>query len=227
MKRRPIWFVRNLPIDQICQEVELREIESYNFYIKAAAQSQDPLVRKLLASLAEAQKSHETMAENIEIQYLADTRLIEASVQRRSFVLQYVQPGLAGLMDGVVSTLAPLFAAAFATHSVTSTFLVGLAASIGAGISMAFAEAMSDDGSVSGRGSPWVRGPVCGIMTAIGGLGHTLPYLMPKTVPNAFAVATVLAGSIVFIELWLIAYIRAYYMDTPLLKAISQVVVGG
>jgi VIT1/CCC1 family predicted Fe2+/Mn2+ transporter len=143
------------------------------------------------------------------------------------FVLQYVQPGLAGLMDGSVSTLAPLFAAAFATHHNWQTFLVGLAASIGAGISMGFAEALSDDGSLTGRGSPWLRGLTCGLMTTLGGLGHTMPYLVPDSWANAFWIATAIAGIVVFFELWAIAYIRARYMDTPFLQAVFQIVLGG
>ncbi len=130
-------------------------------------------------------------------------------------------------MDGSVSTLAPLFAAAFATHNNWSTFLVSLAASIGAGISMAFAEALSDDGAISGRGSPWLRGPICGAMTALGGLGHTLPFLVPDSLPHAFTTATAISGVVVFFELWGIAWVRAHYMDTPLLKAIFQIVLGG
>jgi VIT1/CCC1 family predicted Fe2+/Mn2+ transporter len=143
------------------------------------------------------------------------------------FVLQYVQPGLAGLMDGSVSTLAPLFAAAFATHNNWQTFVVGLAASIGAGISMGFAEALSDDGSLTGRGSPWLRGVTCGVMTTVGGLGHTLPFLVPDSLPNAFWIATGIASVVVFFELWAIAFIRAHYMDTPFLQAVFQVVLGG
>ena len=156
-----------------------------------------------------------------------DAKQGEDATRRRQFVLQYVQPGLAGLMDGSVSTLAPLFAAAFATHSNGQTFLVGLAASLGAGISMGFAEALSDDGSISGRGSPILRGIASGVMTAVGGLGHSLPYLVPKSWPNAFWTATTLAGVVVFIELWVIAWVRAHYMDTPFLKAIFQIVLGG
>ena len=151
----------------------------------------------------------------------------EDETDRRMFVLQYVQPGLAGLMDGSVSTLAPLFAAAFATHHNWQTFLVGLAASIGAGISMGFAEALSDDGSLTGRGSPLLRGGICGAMTTAGGLGHTLPYLVPDSWANAFWIATAIAGFIVLIELWAIAYIRSRYMDTPFLQAVFQIVVGG
>jgi hypothetical protein len=154
-------------------------------------------------------------------------RAEEDETRRRVFVLQYVQPGLAGLMDGSVSTLAPLFAAAFATHQNWPTFLVGLAASIGAGISMGFAEALSDDGSLTGRGSPWLRGATCGAMTALGGLGHTMPYLVPDSWPNAFWIATAIAGVVVFFELWAIAYIRARYMDTPFLRAVFQIVLGG
>ena len=154
-------------------------------------------------------------------------RAEEDKTRRRVFVLQYVQPGLAGLMDGSVSTLAPLFAAAFATHQNWQTFLVGLAASIGAGISMGFAEALSDDGSLTGRGSPWLRGAASGVMTALGGLGHSMPYLVPDTWTNAFWIATAIAGIVVFFELWAIAYIRARYMDTPFLQAVFQIVLGG
>jgi erythrin-vacuolar iron transport family protein len=228
IKRRPVWLIRNLPLAEIRREVELRETEAYNFYVKAAAQAKDPAVKTLLGDLAEVEKGHEAIAADIESEYLNPAeRAKEDDRQRRNFVLQYVQPGLAGLMDGSVSTLAPLFAAAFATHNNWSTFLVGLAASIGAGISMAFAEALSDDGAISGRGSPWLRGPICGVMTALGGLGHTLPYLVPNALPNAFAIATAISGAVVFVELWAIAWVRAHYMDTPLLQAIFQIVLGG
>jgi hypothetical protein len=154
-------------------------------------------------------------------------RAEEDKTRKRMFVLQYVQPGLAGLMDGSVSTLAPLFAAAFATRLNWQTFLVGLAASIGAGISMGFAEALSDDGSMTGRGSPWLRGAICGLMTTLGGLGHTMPYLVPDSWSNAFWIATMIAGGVVFLELWAIAYIRTRYMDTPFLQAVFQIVLGG
>jgi erythrin-vacuolar iron transport family protein len=228
MKRRPVWLIRNLPLAQIRTEVELRETEGYNFYTKAAAQTKDPAIKKLLAELADVEKGHEAIASDLAAEYLTpEEREKEDTRQRRNFILQYVQPGLAGLMDGSVSTLAPLFAAAFATHNNWSTFLVGLAASIGAGISMGFAEALSDDGEISGRGSPWLRGSICGAMTTIGGLGHTLPYLVPNAIPNAFAIATGIAGVVVFVELWVIAWVRAHYMDTPLLKAIFQIVLGG
>ncbi|MEW6435548.1 MAG: iron exporter MbfA [Pseudomonadota bacterium] len=228
MKRRPVWLIRNLPLSKIRTEVSFRETEAYNFYVKAAAQAKDPDIKKLLGDLAEVEKGHEAIAADIETEYLNPAeREKEEAQQRRNFVLQYVQPGLAGLMDGSVSTLAPLFAAAFATHNNWSTFLVGLAASIGAGISMAFAEALSDDGTISGRGSPWLRGPITGVMTALGGLGHTLPYLVPDSLHNAFAIATAISGVVVFVELWVIAWVRAHYMDTPLLQAIFQIVLGG
>src|SRR5579883_813007 len=228
MKRRPVWLVLNLSIETIRNEVDIRESEAYGFYTKAAARTKDPDIRKLLTDLAQVEKGHEEIAGEIETEFLSpDERKKEEEAQRRMFVLQYVQPGLAGLMDGSVSTLAPLFAAAFATHNTWATFLVGLAASVGAGISMGFAEALSDDGALSGRGSPWLRGPICGIMTAFGGLGHTLPYLVPNSVPNAFVIATAIAGLVVFIELWVIAWVRAHFMDTPLLQAIFQIVLGG
>ena len=185
-------------------------------------------MRRLLGDLAEEEKSHENLAVKLTGEILKpDVREAEDRTRRRMFVLQYVQPGLAGLMDGSVSTLAPLFAAAFATHQNWQTFLVGLAASIGAGISMGFAEALSDDGSLTGRGSPWLRGLTCGAMTAIGGLGHTLPYLVPDSLPNAFWIATGIASVVVFFELWAIAYVRARYMDTPFLQAVFQIVLGG
>jgi rubrerythrin len=228
LKRRPVWLTRNLPLAQIRSEVEFRESEAYHYYTKAAAQAKDPAIKKLLSDLAEVEKGHEALASDIEAEYLGPAeREKEDGRQRRNFVLQYVQPGLAGLMDGSVSTLAPLFAAAFATHNNWSTFLIGLAASIGAGISMAFAEALSDDGAISGRGAPWLRGPICGVMTALGGLGHTLPYLLPNSLPNAFFIATAISGAVVFVELWIIAWVRAHYMDTPFLQAVFQIVLGG
>jgi hypothetical protein len=137
-------------------------------------------------------------------------------------VLQIIQPGLAGLMDGSVSTLAPVFAAAFATRNSWDAFLVGMAASVGAGISMGFAEAMSDDGVLSGRGKPLARGTVCGAMTTAGGIGHTVPFLIKN-----FNIAMAIAVVIVAIELAVIAWIRHRYMDTPLLAAAFQVIVGG
>jgi rubrerythrin len=199
------------------------EFETARFYRKAAENARDVSVRELLVELAEAEDKHESLAEKLDQTLLTpDAREAEDETARRMFVLQYVQPGLAGLMDGSVSTLAPLFAAAFATHKPWETFLVGLAASIGAGISMGFAEALSDDGSLTGRGAPWLRGGVCGLMTTVGGLGHTLPYLIPD-----FWTATVLAVIVVAVELVAISWIRWRYMDTPFLSAAFQIMVGG
>jgi rubrerythrin len=228
LKRRPIWLTKNLPLDTIRKEVETMELEAEHFYARASEQAQDVGVRKLLGDLADEEKGHEKLAVKLTGEILSpDVRAEEDSTRRRMFVLQYVQPGLAGLMDGSVSTLAPLFAAAFATQQNWQTFLVGLAASIGAGISMGFAEALSDDGSLTGRGSPWLRGTTCGLMTTLGGLGHTMPYLVPDRWPNAFWIATSIAGLVVFVELWAIAFIRARYMDTPFLQAVFQIVLGG
>ncbi|MGB9118599.1 iron exporter MbfA [Bradyrhizobium sp.] len=228
LRRRPIWLTKNLSLDTIRKEAETMEFEAERFYIKAAERTQDVGVRRLLGDLAEAEKGHETLATRLTDEFLKpDVRAEEDKTRRRVFVLQYVQPGLAGLMDGSVSTLAPLFAAAFATHQNSQTFLVGLAASIGAGISMGFAEALSDDGSLTGRGSPWLRGAASGVMTALGGLGHSMPYLVPDSWANAFWIATAIAGIVVFFELWAIAYIRARYMDTPFLQAVFQIVLGG
>ena len=228
LRRRPIWLSKNLPLDTVRKEVETMEQQANEFYAKAAEQAEDVGVRRLLGDLAEEEKGHENLATRLTDEILnPEAREAEDKTRRRMFVLQYVQPGLAGLMDGSVSTLAPLFAAAFATHHNWQTFLVGLAASIGAGISMAFAEALSDDGSLTGRGSPWIRGATTGLMTTIGGLGHTLPYLVPDAWPNAFWIATGIAGVVVFFELWAIAFIRSHYMDTPFLQAVFQVVLGG
>lgn len=220
---KPIWQLPELNLDQVRQQAELMEVEAARFYRTAATRTTDASVRQLLIDLAEAEVAHEHTAERLMTTRLTDdARAEEDETARRLFVLRYVQPGLVGLMDGSVSTLAPLFAAAFATHDTHSTFVVGLAAAVGAGISMGFAEALSDDGQLSGRGSPWLRGVVCGAMTTIGGLGHTLPYLVPH-----FLTATLLAIVVVAIELAVIAYIRMRYMDTPLLSAVFQVVVGG
>jgi erythrin-vacuolar iron transport family protein len=227
-RRRPIWLTKNLSLDTIRREVGTMEFQAERFYTKAAEQAQDVGMRRLLGDLAEAERGHERFAADLTDKILKpDVRAAEDETRRRVFVLQYVQPGLAGLMDGSVSTLAPLFAAAFATHQNFQTFLVGLAASIGAGISMGFAEALSDDGSLTGRGSPWLRGLTCGLMTTVGGLGHTAPYLVPDSWANAFWIATAIAGIVVFFELWAIAYIRARYMDTPFLQAVFQIVLGG
>ena len=220
---KPLWLVRPLGLDEVRKYAATMEFETARFYRKAAESARDASVRKLLIELAEAEDKHENLAEELDEKILTPrAREKEDETARRMFVLQYVQPGLAGLMDGSVSTLAPLFAAAFATHQTWETFLVGLAAAVGAGISMGFAEALSDDGSLTGRGSPWLRGAVCGSMTAIGGLGHTLPYLIPN-----FYTATVIAVAVVVIELAAISYIRFRYMDTPFLQAAFQVVVGG
>ncbi|HRJ12215.1 MAG TPA: ferritin family protein, partial [Alphaproteobacteria bacterium] len=224
----PIWLAPVLSIDAIRDRVEAMEQEAGAFYKKAAAVTRDASVRQLLNELADIELQHEHKAGEFRDIHLTEGAVAaEKDTQHRKFVLTYVQPGLAGLMDGSVSTLAPIFAAAFATHNNWETFLIGMAASIGAGISMGFTEALSDDGEISGRGSPWVRGVVCGLMTTIGGLGHVLPYLIPDSVENAFWLATGIATLIVFIELWAIAWIRAKYMDTPFLKAAFQVVIGG
>jgi rubrerythrin len=220
--RRPIWLNRPLGLDAVRKFAEEMEFETARFYRKAAEAARDDAVRDLLTRLAAAEDSHEKLAQELGEKIEPSARAAEDETARRMFVLQYVQPGLAGLMDGSVSTLAPLFAAAFATHNTWQTFLVGLAASIGAGISMGFAEALSDDGSLTGRGAPLVRGVVCGLMTTIGGLGHALPYLIPH-----FYAATALAFVVVIVELAAISWIRTRYMDTPFLQAAFQVVVGG
>ena len=228
LKRRPVWLNESLNLDQMRQTAEIMEMQAAQFYEKAAEKCTDLGVRQLLVRLAEIERGHEQKAGELTEAHRDSTAATEEeATRRRMFVLQYVQPGLAGLMDGSVSTLAPIFAAAFATHSNWETFLVGLAASIGAGISMGFAEALSDDGSLTGRGAPWMRGFICGLMTTIGGIGHTLPYLVPDSVPNAFWIATSIASVIVLVELWAIAWIRARYMDTPFLQAAFQVVAGG
>jgi rubrerythrin len=220
--RRPIWLNRPLGLDAVRKFAEEMEFETARFYRKAGEAAHDDAVRDLLTRLAAAEDSHEKLAQELGEKIEPSARAAEDETARRMFVLQYVQPGLAGLMDGSVSTLAPLFAAAFATHNTWQTFLVGLAASIGAGISMGFAEALSDDGSLTGRGAPLVRGVVCGLMTTIGGLGHALPYLIPH-----FYAATALAFVVVIVELAAISWIRTRYMDTPFLQAAFQVVVGG
>lgn len=228
LKRRPVWLNESLNLDQMRQTAEIMEYQAAHFYEKASEKCTDLGVRQLLVRLAEIERSHEHKAgELTEAHRDSSAASEEEATRRRMFVLQYVQPGLAGLMDGSVSTLAPIFAAAFATHNNWETFLVGLAASIGAGISMGFAEALSDDGSLTGRGAPWMRGFICGLMTTIGGIGHTLPYLVPDSVPNAFFIATAIASAIVLAELWAIAWIRARFMDTPFLQAAFQVVAGG
>jgi len=221
--RRPVWLIENLSVERIRQEAANMESEAANFYLKAAQRSTDADTRKLLGDLAAAEAGHIKTAEHLEEEHLGGAaRSEEEATAHRKFLLTWVQPGLAGLMDGSVSTLAPVFAAAFATHDPWQTFLVGLAASIGAGISMGFTEALSDDGALTGRGSPVKRGFASGIMTAVGGLGHALPYLIPD-----FWTATTLAMIIVIIELWAIAWIQSRYMDTPFFRAAAQIVLGG
>ncbi len=222
IRHKPLWLARTLGVEETRKYAENMEFEAERFYRKAADATRDASVRKLLMELAEIEAQHEDLAHKLGEGISKTDRANEEEMARRMFVLQYVQPGLAGLMDGSVSTLAPLFAAAFATHNTWETFLVGLAASVGAGISMGFAEALSDDGSLTGRGTPWLRGAVCGTMTAIGGLGHTLPYLIPD-----FWVATIIAVIVVAVELAAISYIRYRFMDTPFLSAAFQIVVGG
>ena len=223
LSHKPLWLVRPLGLDEVRKYAAEMEYETARFYRKAAETSRDASVRQLLIDLAEAEDKHEGIANRLGERLLTpETRASEDETARRVFVLQFVQPGLVGLMDGSVSTLAPLFAAAFATHHTWETFLVGMAASVGAGISMGFAEALSDDGSLSGRGTPWLRGAVCGLMTMIGGLGHTLPYLIPD-----FWYATIVSVIVVAVELAAISYIRYRYMDTPFLAATFQIVVGG
>jgi len=220
---KAFWLGPALNIKAVRNAAAVMEIETTRFYEAAALRTTDVGTRKLLGDLAEIERQHTKMAESLEDKGISQSeRAAEDEAQRRLFVLQIVQPGLAGLMDGSVSTLAPLFAAAFATHNTRSTLLVGLAASVGAGISMGFAEALSDDGALSGRGHPWLRGGICGIMTALGGLGHSLPF-MAQTFNFAFG----LAICVVIVELLVIAWIRHKYMDTPLLSAALQVIVGG
>jgi erythrin-vacuolar iron transport family protein len=217
--RRPIWLVRPLGLKAVQREAEVMELQTRRFYEAAARRTTDAGIRQLLGDLAEEERHHAQTAERI-----AHTKLSEeeSARQKRLFVLQIIQPGLAGLMDGSVSTLAPLFAAAFATHNSLDAFRVGLAASFGAGISMGFAEALSDDGSLTGRGHPWARGLVCGLMTTLGGIGHTLPYLVPDV-----RTATGIAVAVVLAELSLISWIRHRYMDTPWVSATVQVMLGG
>jgi rubrerythrin len=223
VSRPPVWLAANVGPKAVRKTVEDMEAETRQFYLMATRQTTHAPTRKLLGDLAEAEARHSAAAELLEKEQLTPAvRVEEDEAFRRMFLLQYVQPGLVGLMDGSVSTLAPLFAAAFATHKSWDAFLVGLAASVGAGISMAFAEALSDDGLLTGRGSPWIRGTVTGIMTTAGGIGHTLPFLI-----SDFRVATSVAVVVVMIELGVISWIRQHYMKTPLLRAALQVVLSG
>ena len=221
--RQPVWLVENLGIERIREEAARMEAAAYHFYFEAAKRCSDSGVRRLLGDLAEQERHHMEGAEIAREENVGATaEQEEAAVARRQFILTYVQPGLAGLMDGSVSTLAPIFATAFATQNSWTTFLVALAASVGAGISMGFTEAAHDDGVISGRGSPVKRGLASGIMTALGGLGHALPYLVPN-----FWIATSIALAIVFCELWAIAWIQNRFMETPFFRAVLQVVIGG
>jgi erythrin-vacuolar iron transport family protein len=222
-QRRPVWLVANLGLERIRDEAARMEAEARDFYLSAAKRTSDAGTRQLLGDLAAAESGHEATWQQLLREHLPPSaRKAEDLEAHRQFILTWVQPGLAGLMDGSVSTLAPIFAAAFATGNTWETFLVGLAASIGAGISMGFTEAASDDGTISGRGSPLKRGIASGVMTALGGLGHALPYLIPD-----FWTATTIAMIIVFIELWAIAWVQNRYMETPFWRAALQVVLGG
>lgn len=223
LTRKPVWLLRPLRVNVVRKQAELMELETRRYYERVMQRVSDASIRKLLGDLAAAEQRHYAAAGALEEKHLTEkARSEEEDANRRLFVLQVVQPGLAGLMDGSVSTLAPLFAAAFATHKSWDAFLVGLAASVGAGISMGFAEALSDDGSLTGRGYPWLRGAICGLMTTAGGIGHTLPFLI-----SSFQLAMVIATAVVLVELSVISYIRHRYMDTPFLRAAFQVVVGG
>jgi rubrerythrin len=221
VSRRPIWLMQPLRPEAARRQAATLEVETRIFYEKAASRTRDASIRQLLNDLAQEERAHEHKAEALD-NLDAGTRGEEDEASRRLFVLQIVQPGLAGLMDGSVSTLAPVFAAAFARHESHFAFVVGLAASLGAGISMGFAEALSDDGSLTGRGHPWVRGLVCGLMTMLGGIGHTLPFLIPS-----FQIATVVAVIVVMAELGVIAWVRHRYMESPWVSATLQVVLGG
>ncbi|MDQ0439847.1 rubrerythrin [Kaistia dalseonensis] len=223
VRHPPVWSLKTISVDGFRHDAATMELQAQRFYLSAAERATDPDVRALLGDLAAMEAKHERKAEELEAEHLGESvRTEEDATRRRMFVMQIVQPGLAGLIDGSISTLAPIFAAAFATQHSFAAFQVGLAASIGAGISMGLTEALSDDGVITGRGVPWVRGAVCGLMTTIGGLGHTLPYLIPD-----FWTATAVAGVVVAAELIAISWIRWHYMDTPLHSALAQVVLGG
>jgi rubrerythrin len=223
VNRKPVWLTRPLRLDTVRNTVASMELETRLFYEKAASRCTDLHVRQLLDDLAQEERVHEVRAEKLEADKLDENvRLQEDEANRRLFVLQIVQPGLAGLMDGSVSTLAPVFAAAFATHKPWDAFLVGMASSLGAGISMGFAEALSDDGSLTGRGHPWMRGLICGAMTTLGGIGHTLPFLIPS-----FTAAMTAAIAVVVVELGVISWVRKKYMETSAVSAVLQVGLGG
>ncbi|WP_237478526.1 iron exporter MbfA [Lichenibacterium dinghuense] len=221
--RRPPWQVRPLGVAAVRRQAAAMERDAERFYRQAAARSTDAGTRKLLGDIAADEAGHERRAGEAEERRLpGEARDREDEEAKKRFVLQVIQPGLVGLMDGSVSTLAPVFAAAFATHDPWKAFLVGLAASLGAGISMGFAEALADDGKLSGRGTPLLRGLVCGLMTIAGGIGHTLPYLVPD-----FTTATALAGAVVVAELAAIAWIQWRFMDARPLSAVAKVMLGG
>jgi rubrerythrin len=223
LTRKPIWQLRPLRVEAARALMQSMELEAESFYSRAATRSQDASIRKLLGDLAMAEKGHEHKLDRLIDERITDAEeTSEADAARRNLVLRYIQPGLAGLMDGSVSTLAPLFASAFATGSSSQAFIVGISASLGAGISMAFAEALSDNGSLTGRGSPIIRGFVCGLMTTLGGLGHSLPFLIPN-----FHVALIVAMGVVIVELAVISWVRWKYMDTPPVAATLQVAFGG
>ncbi len=220
---RPAWQLLPSGIEAVRRQAKTMEADASRFYSEAVKRTNDAAARKLLGDLAAAEAAHVASVGKIEQRRLTgDSVALEDEERRKRLVLQVVQPGLVGLMDGSVSTLAPVFAAAFATHLPWNAFLVGLAASVGAGISMGFAEALADDGKLSGRGAPLLRGLVCGLMTMLGGIGHTLPYLIPS-----FWTATGIAGIVVVIELAIIAWIQFRYMDTPIVPAVSKVMLGG
>jgi erythrin-vacuolar iron transport family protein len=220
--RRPMWLTKPLRLESARKEAASLEVETRRFYEKAADRMQDASIRQLLNDLAQEERGHEHRAEALGENLDENARGQEEAANRKLFVLQIVQPGLAGLMDGSVSTLAPVFAAAFATRNTHTAFAVGLAASIGAGISMGFAEALSDDGSLTGRGHPYIRGTASGLMTALGGIGHTLPFLIGN-----FNVALAVAVGVVLVELATISWVRHRYMDSPILSATVQVMIGG
>ena len=223
VKHKPIYTISKLGIDTMRKRAEVVEAENHRFYLQAAERTDDVAIKKLLLDLAAAEKGHESLADKLGLTHITeDAKMREGEAERRLFLLQVVQPGLVGLMDGSVSTLAPIFAAAFATGNTWQTFLVGVAASVGAGISMGLAEGLSDDGKLTGRGHPLIRGLAAGVMTAVGGLGHTLPFLIPN-----FHTAFILAVVVVLVELAAITWIRNKYMDTPIIKAALQIAVGG
>ncbi|MCE2574574.1 iron exporter MbfA [Komagataeibacter sp. FNDCR2] len=221
--RKPAWQVQALGIEAVRRHARQMEMDAARFYRQAALRTADAATRRLLGDLAHAEDQHGQAASAIEHDRLPNgKRETEDEGARRRFVLQIVQPGLVGLMDGSVSTLAPVFAAAFATHLPWNAFLVGMAASVGAGISMGFAEALSDDGKLSGRGAPLLRGLICGLMTTAGGIGHTLPFLI-----NDFSAAMIAAMIVVVVELFVISWIRWRYQETPFGSAVVQIVIGG